>query len=80
MEDVCKTCGISYSDFRTGMSYRDVFEQFWVIDSDPSRWKNKRRNTVLGRWREIKLTMWADHLEMCFPCKSPIEYLDYNEV
>ncbi len=38
---------------------------FWSGHDDPTTWVNKRRRTILGRWHEIKLTMWEEHLELC---------------
>lgn len=32
---------------------------------DRARWKNKRRNTVLGRWHQVKKEMWQEHSEAC---------------
>lgn len=56
---------MTYRRFRTGWTYREVFAQFWSGDEDPTTWVNKRRRTVLGRWREIKQRLWAEHLEAC---------------
>lgn len=50
---------------RTGLCYRDVFEMFWVGHDDATLWVNKRRNTILGRWHQIKLEMWSEHLQLC---------------
>lgn len=38
---------------------------FWSGNEDSSTWVNKRRNTILGRWRQIKLKMWDHHLDLC---------------
>lgn len=46
---------ISYSDFRTGLTY---FEVYHFIYS--RKWK--RRHGVLGKWREIKQAMYARYL------------------
>jgi len=61
----CKHCGLQYQAMRTGLTYRDVFGMFWVGGKDPSTWKQKRRNTILGRWHQLKLEMWDHHLETC---------------
>lgn len=34
-------------------------------DPDPKTWRNRRRNGVLGFWRELKLQLWDYHLGMC---------------
>jgi hypothetical protein len=61
----CAGCGLCYKTFRTGLTFSEVRQQFWKTDSDPKAWVNKRRHTVLGRWREIKLGMWGQHVEEC---------------
>lgn len=63
--EVCPECGLTYQDFRTGLTYSEVWLQFWSGDPDPSTWRNKRRHTVLGRWHQIKEDMWKEHLWMC---------------
>lgn len=63
--EVCPHCDLTYDDLRTGLTYSDVYLMFWSGSDDPSDWCNKRRHTILGRWREIKLGMWQEHLEMC---------------
>jgi hypothetical protein len=63
--DVCSHCGLHYHAFRTGLTFSDVRSLYWVANPDSSTWKYKRRNTVLGKWREIKIEMWAEHLYMC---------------
>lgn len=65
MDDTCRGCGLRYSDMRTGMTYADVFAQFWVCDDDRRKWHPKRRRTILGRWHEIKRDMWAEHIAAC---------------
>jgi hypothetical protein len=47
---------LSYEEFRTGLTYREVYE---MIRS--RRWR--RRRGVLGKWREIKLAMYARYIE-----------------
>jgi hypothetical protein len=61
----CPNCGVYYDDFRTGFTFTDIFQMFWKPEHDPSKWKYKRRNTVLGKWHQIKLEMWNEHLEHC---------------
>lgn len=63
--DQCPWCGIAYDEFRTGWTFKEVWMMFWMMNQDSSTWKNKRRNTVLGRWREIKRHMWQEHLHEC---------------
>lgn len=49
----------AYDAFRTGLTYREVRRMLWVHDNDRSRWRHKRRGTVLGLWHEIKLSLYA---------------------
>ena len=63
--DTCPICGITYESFKTGMSFGDVRMMLWVGDPDYSRWKYKRRHTVLGLWHSIKLSMWNEHVYLC---------------
>lgn len=61
----CEHCGLAYNDLRTGETYKSVREMLWSGSDDSSTWVYKRRNTVLGKWHEIKLVMWGEHLELC---------------
>lgn len=61
----CDVCGLTYDDFRTGYNYSDIYEMFWSGDPDPASWNYKRRNSVLGKWKQIKESMWRDHLYAC---------------
>ena len=60
---------MTYADFRTGFTYREVFGMLWVDDPDPSTWRQKRRASVLGFWHELKRDLWREHLAMCQPCE-----------
>lgn len=53
---------MTYEDFRTGLTFSDVREMMYVSNDDPKTWRQKRRGSVLGFWREIKLSMWATYL------------------
>jgi len=53
---------LSYDRFRTGLSYQDVYRMLWVNSDDPKKWRYKRRGTVLGTWRSIKLGLWDRYL------------------
>lgn len=69
----CPKCGLAYDDFRTGHTYQDIYDILW-----PRKWK--RRNTVLGKWHEIKLGLWAHHLETCIGLASSKEALPQSRV
>lgn len=49
---------MTYRAFRTGLTFRDVRAMMWTPEDDPSSWRSKRRRSVLGFWRELKLQMW----------------------
>lgn len=63
--ETCPACGITYKEFKTGFSFQDIKDMFWVNSDDCKEWKHKRRNTILGRWHEIKLGLWKGHVEQC---------------
>lgn len=56
---------LSYEQYRTGLTFRDVFH---ILDAE-ARHKFERygvrmfitRRTVLGRWRQIKLTSYEGY-------------------
>lgn len=61
----CPHCGVGYRDFRTGLTYQEVYTMLWSSSEDSSNWRYKRRNTVLGLWHQIKVEMWEEHLHLC---------------
>lgn len=63
--DRCPHCGLTYQRFRTGLTYEEVFLFFWTSSDDPSEWRYKKRNTVLGKWHQLKKEAWKHHLEEC---------------
>ena len=61
----CPHCGLAYADMRTGHTYQSIYEMLWSGNEDPETWVYKRRHTILGKWHQIKLEMWDEHLFMC---------------
>lgn len=61
----CPTCGVRYGDFRTGLTYREVYIMLMDNSDDPQEWKYKRRATVLGYWFGLKQEMWKMHQWEC---------------
>jgi len=47
---------IPYDQFRTGLTYRDVYHMLW-----DRKWK--RRHTVLGFWHQLKQQLYAAYVE-----------------
>ena len=64
-EAICPHCGAKYSELRTGLTFGEVRGMLWVYSDDSNEWQYKRRNTVLGKWCQIKQEMWAEHLYCC---------------
>jgi len=54
---------IAYKDFRTGLTYSEVYYMLWVCSEDSTTWRYKRRGTVLGFWRMLKQQMYAQYVE-----------------
>jgi len=52
-----------YDQFRTGLTYSDVYEMLIVDTDDRSRWRYKTRGVVLGMWHELKLQMYQQLLD-----------------
>lgn len=53
-------CGCTYEDFRLGMNFAEV-RRMMRDQEDPNRpgwWRQKRRSSVLGYARELKLHAW----------------------
>ncbi|MCK5558127.1 MAG: hypothetical protein KAJ01_07105 [Candidatus Hydrogenedentes bacterium] len=61
----CPYCGLLYGDFKTGETFGAVRERLWREAADPTKWKYKRRNTVLGLWHSLKQDLWEEHIEHC---------------
>lgn len=57
----CHTCGMSYQEFRTGLTFATV-RQMMFVGPDPSTWRHKRRHSVLGFWHELKQQLWLSHM------------------
>lgn len=60
-------CGATYHAFRTGLCFADVRQ---LMRDQPDRdgrweWRQKRRRSVLGYWRELKIGMWYQLHGMC---------------
>jgi len=73
--DRCPVCGLRYKDFRTRepLTYYEVWLMLWVPGEDSAEWKYKRRNTVLGKWHQIKLEDWRAHIAECVAAKEAAE-------
>ena len=64
-DEACAYCGLTYESMRTGLSYSEVYMMLWSFDEDSSTWRYKRRHTVLGLWRSVKIDLWHHHLKSC---------------
>lgn len=65
---------IPYAQFRTGLTYRDVYEMLWSPDEDRATWRHKSRGVVLGKWHQIKREMYdaacAAEARAALPCDA----------
>lgn len=50
---------VRYEDFKTGLTYQDVYAMLWVDSEDSSTWARKSRGAVLRLWGKLKADMWA---------------------
>lgn len=64
-DEACPHCGMTYGEFRTGLTYGDVYLMLWSHSDDPTTWRYKRRHTILGLWMSIKRDQWTAHLAEC---------------
>lgn len=49
-------CGCTYAEFRTGLTFADARRM--MFQGGPPPWRQKRRRSVLGFLREMKLKYW----------------------
>ena len=62
----CPYCGFSYKrDLRTQQTFRSVKDLLWSYSTDPKDWQYKRRHTVLGKWHQLKMQLWNEHIACC---------------
>jgi hypothetical protein len=63
--DTCLHCSLAYRDFKLDhpKSFAEARQMMFV--SEPPPWRQKRRSSVLGFWRELKLIAWGYHLGQC---------------
>lgn len=54
----CLRCGVTYDQFRSGFTFAQVRAMMVTGSADPKDWRQKRRRSVLGFWRELKISMW----------------------
>lgn len=52
-----------YDGFRTGLTYRQVWEMLRDDSDDSTRWRYKRRGTILGMWHQIKLQLYHQAID-----------------
>ena len=58
---------VTYEQFRTGLTFKDVRELLWHEQQavkDTGNYMFVSRGTVLGRWHEIKKSMWHRFQEL----------------
>jgi hypothetical protein len=68
---------VKYSEFRTGLTYWDVWRMLWVDNPDPATWRQKSPGVVLWHWHQIKLQLWERYQhEQDVPTLAPEETAD----
>lgn len=67
---------VRYEDFKTGLTYQDVYAMLWVDNEDSSTWARKSRGAVLRLWGKLKADMWAEYTGGLSPHEEyfPTEY------
>jgi hypothetical protein len=71
---------MTYRRFKTGFRYYDVFSMLMDYSEDSSDWKYKRRGTVLGKWHQMKLEMWQEHVDRGACIRDPRNEEALNEI
>lgn len=64
VEESCPTCAMVYKHLKTGLTFA-VVRQMMMVGPDAETWRRKRRGSVLGYWRELKVTAWRYHIAEC---------------
>lgn len=54
---------LTYKEFRTGLTFYEVYQMLWSNSEDSKDWKYKRRGTILGMWRMLKKQMYEEYLD-----------------
>lgn len=65
VEPICPGCATLYTAFRTGHTFASIRQEMHVGSLDSSEWRRKRRGSVLGYWREVKVAAWRYHVDQC---------------
>lgn len=47
-----------FDEFRTGLTYQDVFNMLRDESDNPQEWKYKSRGVILGKWHQLKLELY----------------------
>jgi hypothetical protein len=47
-----------YDEFRTGLTYRDIWAMLADESDDPADWKRKSRGVILWHWHKIKMDLY----------------------
>jgi hypothetical protein len=54
---------IGYDEFRTGLTYHEVWEMLRNDDDDSKVWRYKSRGVILGMWHELKMQLYQQYLD-----------------
>ena len=61
----CTYCGLTYRALRTGDTFASIKDEIAGAAGEPSTWRYRRRNGVLGWWHAKKLLYWEYHVRLC---------------
>ena len=65
--ECCPFCGLRYADFRCSLRTKEeVYAQMFVHSEDSSKWRYKRKGSILGYWHMVKQREWQQHLNECY--------------
>lgn len=72
----------AYNNFRTGLSFSEIFWMLRSPSEDPKDWPNITYHTVLGKWHQIKLEMFSQMRDyelamQSVPLNYPIEEVPF---
>jgi hypothetical protein len=52
-----------YDAFRTGLTYKDVWNMLRDDSDDRANWRYKSRGVILGMWHELKLQLYEQAVD-----------------
>lgn len=53
---------LTYEEFRSGLTYQDVWRMMFVANDDPTTWARKSKGSVLTLWGKLKRDLYEEYL------------------